>query len=84
MLFIKYTSTYQNQKQPLLDRPGNNLYLKLIEIVLRVMCVRCFLLLFFVTFPCCVLEQEWYWIVLNPDLCLLTYFYEKDIGNSIT
>ena len=29
----------------------------------------------FVTFPCGVLGQVWYLIVLIPDLCLLTYFY---------
>ena len=29
----------------------------------------------FVTFPCGVLVQVWYLIVLIPDLCLLPYFY---------
>ena len=28
----------------------------------------------FVTFPCGVLGQVWYLIVLIPDLCLLSYF----------
>ena len=34
--------------------------------------MRCFLV--FVTFPCGVLGQVWYLIVLIPDLCFLTYF----------
>ena len=28
----------------------------------------------FVTFPCGVLDQEWYFIVSIPDLCFLPYF----------
>ena len=28
----------------------------------------------FVTFPCGILGQEWYLIVLIPDLCHLSYF----------
>ena len=28
----------------------------------------------FVTFPCGVLGQVWYLIVLIPDLCVLSYF----------
>ena len=28
----------------------------------------------FVTFPCGILGQVWYLIVLIPDLCRLTYF----------
>ena len=31
----------------------------------------------FVNFPCGVLGQVWYLIVLIPDLCLLPYFYEQ-------
>ena len=27
----------------------------------------------FVTFPCCILGQVWYLIVLFPDLCCLSY-----------
>ena len=34
---------------------------------LRVNCV-------FVTFPCGILGQVWYLIVLIPDLCQLSYF----------
>ena len=30
-----------------------------------------------VTFPCGALGQVWYLIILIPDLCLLTYFYEQ-------
>ena len=40
----------------------------------------------FVTFPCGILGQEWYLIVLIPDLCHLSYFgtallqkYEDDL-----
>ena len=33
----------------------------------------------FVTFPCGVLGQVWYLIVLLPDLCLLTYFKQSAI-----
>ena len=33
-------------------------------------CIR----LNFVTFPCGILGQVWYLIVLIPDLCRLTYF----------
>ena len=29
---------------------------------------------FFITFPCGVLDQVWYLIVLLPDLCLVPYF----------
>ena len=29
----------------------------------------------FVTFPCGTLGQVWYLIVLIPDLCRLSYFY---------
>ena len=29
----------------------------------------------FVTFPCGILGQAWYLIVLIPDLCPLSYFY---------
>ena len=29
----------------------------------------------FVTFPCGILGQMWYLIVLIPDLCRLSYFY---------
>ena len=29
----------------------------------------------FVTFPCGILGQVWYLIVLIPDLCHLSYFY---------
>ena len=28
----------------------------------------------FVTFPCCILGQVWYFIVPFPDLCCLSYF----------
>ena len=35
-------------------------------------CMLCFLV--FVTFPCGVLGQVWYLIVLFPDLCRLSYF----------
>ena len=34
----------------------------------------------FVTFPCGVLGQVWYLIVLIPDLCLLSYF-EWEVGH---
>ena len=30
-----------------------------------------------VTFPCVILGQVWYLIVLTPDLCPLSYFYFK-------
>ena len=29
----------------------------------------------FVTFPCGILGQVWYMIVLIPDLCRLSYYY---------
>ena len=29
----------------------------------------------FVTFPCGILGQVWYFIVLIPDRCCLSYFY---------
>ena len=29
----------------------------------------------FVTFPCGILGQVWYLIVLTPDLCHISYFY---------
>ena len=29
----------------------------------------------FVTFPCGILGQVWYLIVLIPDLCCLSYFF---------
>ena len=32
----------------------------------------------FVTFPCGILGQVWYLIVLIPDLCRLSYFHRKD------
>ena len=31
----------------------------------------------FVTFPCGILGQVWYLIVLIPDLCRLSYFKSK-------
>ena len=31
----------------------------------------------FVSFPCGILGQLWYFIVLIPDLCHLSYFYEQ-------
>ena len=31
-------------------------------------------IIFFVTFPCGILGQVWYWIVSFPDLCRLSYF----------
>ena len=34
----------------------------------------CNVSLCFVTFPCGVLGQVWYLVVLIPDLCLLTFF----------
>ena len=44
------------------------------------------LLTFFVTFPCAILGQVWYLIVLIPDLCVLSYLHLKEIdthgGNS--
>ena len=33
----------------------------------------------FVTFPCGVLGQVWYLIVLIPDLCRLSYFYKAKL-----
>ena len=33
----------------------------------------------FVTFPCGILGQVWYLIVLFPDLCRLSYFIKKII-----
>ena len=30
-----------------------------------------------VTFPCGILGQVWYFIVLIPDLCHLSYFYVR-------
>ena len=35
------------------------------------------LIVFFVTFPCGILEQAWYLIVSFPDLCCLSYFTAK-------
>ena len=35
----------------------------------------------FVTFPCGVLGQVWYLIVLIPDLCLLPYFYTLGVNS---
>ena len=29
----------------------------------------------FVTFPCGIMDQVWYLIVLFPEFCLLFYFY---------
>ena len=29
----------------------------------------------FVAFPCGILGQVWYWIILFPDLCLVSYFH---------
>ena len=40
----------------------------LLALVCDVYCV-------FVTFPCAILGQVWYLIVLIPDLCRLSYFY---------
>ena len=34
----------------------------------------CYVYCVFVTFPCGVLGQVWYLIVLITDLCVLTYF----------
>ena len=31
----------------------------------------------FVTFPCGILGQVWYLIVLIPDLCHLSYYYDE-------
>ena len=28
----------------------------------------------FVTFPCGILDQVWYWTVSTPDLCRISYF----------
>ena len=38
----------------------------------------------FVTFPCGVLVQEWYFIVSISDLCLLTYLAEANFPLDIT
>ena len=48
--------------------------------VIYVSCLSCFLVCslqpcVFVTFPCGVLCQVWYLVILIPGLCLLTYFY---------
>ena len=32
----------------------------------------------FVTFPCGMLSQVWYFIVLIPDLCRISFFFLKD------
>ena len=37
----------------------------------------------FVTFPCGILRQVWYLIVLIPDLCHLSHFNKKD-DNRVT
>ena len=41
--------------------------------------ISCLLFVMFdcvvVTFPCGILGQVWYFIVLIPDLCRLSYFY---------
>ena len=34
-------------------------------------------IVFFVTFPCGILGQVWYLIVLFPDLCPLSHFARK-------
>ena len=36
----------------------------------------------FVTFPCGILGQVWYFIVSFPDLCLLSYFYLYALNTS--
>ena len=36
----------------------------------------CYVFLCFVTFPCVVLGQVWYFIVSIPDLYLLIYFFK--------
>ena len=38
----------------------------------------------FVTFPCGILGQAWYWIVSIPDLCRLSYFYCMTLFHSQT
>ena len=43
--------------------------------LLALLCVMFYCV--FVTFPCGVLGQVWYFIVSIPDLCLLTYFIKK-------
>ena len=35
----------------------------------------------FLTFPCGILGQVWYLIVMIPDLCLLTYFVYQCLDN---
>ena len=37
-----------------------------------------------VTFPCGILGQVWYLIVLIPDLCHLSYFYEENCSLRLT
>ena len=34
---------------------------------------------FFITLPCDILGQVWYWVVSFPDLCRLSYFYYLDV-----
>ena len=52
---------------PALERAG------LLSLVGDVYCI-------FVTFPCGILGQMWYLIVLFPDLCRLSYFDQDLIG----
>ena len=41
-------------------------------------------IVFFVTYPCCILHQVWYLIVSFPDLCRLSYFvYTVWISNLV-
>ena len=40
----------------------------------------CDVWLCFVTFPCGILGQVWYLIVLIPDLCHLSYFDSKNFN----
>ena len=35
----------------------------------------------FVTFPCGILGQVWYWIVSIPDLCRLSYLHLEMIND---
>ena len=37
----------------------------------------------FVTFPCGILGQVWYLIVLFPDLCRLSYFVNPNVFKTI-
>ena len=41
----------------------------------------CDVFLCFCNFPCGVLGQVWYLIVLIADLCLLTYFHRLELSN---